>query len=156
MNENPYAAPGSVITATPRTGESIRLYSPTQVACGTLISEPIGLIYFLSVNFSALKNDRLQKKTYIYGALLIIGLLILLPFLPNKFPGSPFTIAYMYIARHIAQTYQMAKQAITDSAQYDFQSNWRVFGFGLLCLVGSIIVILGPLMLLAALGVWRA
>jgi hypothetical protein len=153
MTENPYAAPSAAVLAG-RIGEPIRLYSPTQVACGT-IGGPVGLIYFLKANFSALGNDAAARKTLIFGALLILCLVALLPFLPEKVPNSPFTIAYILIARGVAQKYQMTKQTISDSPRYDFQSNWRVFGLGLLCLVGSVAVIMGPLMLLAVLGVWN-
>jgi len=153
VTENPYAAPNSVVLDI-STGEPVRLYSPTQVACGT-IGGPVGLVYFLWANFSALGDDTGARKTLIYGAFFILCLIVLIPFLPENFPNSPFTIAYILIARKVAQKYQMTKQGISDSQHYDFQSNWRVLGFGLLCLVGSAILVLGPLLLLAAVGIWN-
>ena len=153
MTDNPYAAPLAAVQLT-GTAHSARLYSPTQVACGT-IGGPVGLIYFLKANFAALGNDRLESKTLLYGGLLILALLVILPFLPEKVPSSPFTIAYILTARHVASKYQMTKQAIAESPVYDFHSNWRVLGLGLLCLIASAIVIMGPLMLLAYLGIWN-
>lgn len=157
MTDNPYAAPGAAIQNVPycSTTGLIRLYSPTQVACGT-IGGPVGLIYFLKANFSSLGNDRQARNTVLYGTLLILALLVTLPFLPDKFPNSPFTIAYILIARYVAGKYQMTKQAIVESPGYDFHSNWRVLGIGLLCLVASVVVIVGPFMLLEFLGIWSS
>lgn len=154
MTENPYAAPGAAIqnvSYRSATGP-IRLYSPTQVACGT-IGGPVGLIYFLKANFSALGNERLARNTVLYGALLMLALLATLPFLPDKFPNFPFTIAYILTARYVAAKHQMTKQAIAESPDHDFHSNWRVLGIGLLCLVASVIVIVGPFMLLEFFGI---
>jgi hypothetical protein len=130
------------------------MYSPTQVACGT-IGGPVGLIYFLMSNFSALGQEDRKRKTLLLGISLIVALIAILPFLPESVPSTPFTIAYIIIARQVAEKYQMKKQAIIDSDIYDFHSNWRVLGIGLLCLVGSAIVIVGPLMLLILTGVWN-
>lgn len=157
MAENPYAAPSAAIQNVPYRSATgpIRLYSPTQVACGT-IGGPVGLIYFLKANFSALGNDRLARNTVLYGVLLMLALLATLPFLPDKFPNSPFTIAYILTARYVATKYQMTKQAIAESPDHDFHSNWRVLGIGLLCLVASVIVIVGPYVLLEFFGVLNA
>jgi hypothetical protein len=73
--------------------------------------------------------------------------------LPEKFPSAPFTITYVIAAHHIAKQYQVTKQGIIDSPQYDFHSNWRVFGIGVLCLVGSALLIGGPIVILAVLGI---
>lgn len=155
MSENPCVAPiANTRGASSRVAGPTRLYSPAQVACGT-IGGPVGLIYFLKANYTALGNDRLEKKTLVYGILLILSLLAILPFLPKEFPGYPFTFLYIFIARHVAEKYQMSKQAIVDSTLYGFHSNWRVLGLGLLCLLASAIVIMGPLMLMAALGIWQ-
>jgi uncharacterized membrane protein len=153
MTENPYAPPAAAVVN--RSANAVKLYSPAQAACGALVGGPVGLIYFLWANFTALGNRPAAKKTIAYGALLILGLLIVLPFLPERFPSSPFTVAYIIMARQIAQQYQKTKQEIADSPEYDFHSNWRVFGLGLLCLVGSVLVIVVPLALLVAFGIWN-
>ena len=130
----------------------VKIYSPTQVACGTL-GGPVGLIYFLYSNFSALGNDRFKKNTIIYGCLFIFVLIILLPFLPDEIPSTPFTILYIVIARLIAEKYQMTKSAIIESENFQFHSNWRVLTFGLLCLLGSMLVLAGPFLILVMLGI---
>lgn len=132
-----------------------KIYSPAQVACGT-IGGPVGLIYFLHSNFSTLGNDRHKKNTLIYGGLFLLVLIIALPFLPDEIPSTPFTILYIVTAKLIAEKYQMTKLAIIDSDDFEFHSNWRVFLFGLFCLIASVLVVVGPLLILSMLGVWEA
>ena len=136
-------------------GGAVKVYSPTQVACGTL-GGPVGLVYFLAVNFSALADESSKNKTLLWGSLSIVALICLLPFLPESVPNLPFTVAYIVIARSISSKYQMTKDAIVESNVHEFQSNWRVFGFSLICFICSVIVIIIPLMLLAYLGIWDA
>jgi hypothetical protein len=150
MIENPYAAPTAALSSLAGS-HPIKVYSPTQVACGT-IGGPVGLIYFLWRNFIALGNEAAARKTLWYGVIGIVVLLALLFALPAKFPSSPFTIAYILIARGVANKYQLTKDAIAASPNYEFHSNWRVFGLGLLCLLGSVIVLIGPVMVLSAMG----
>ncbi|MCI4569501.1 hypothetical protein [Lysobacter sp. CFH 32150] len=134
--------------------ESTRLYSPTQIACGT-IGGPVGLIYFLWANFVALDNSRLAKRTLIIGSVAILAIIAIAPFLPEKGTAFLFAIIYIAIGRHIAEKYQMTKQAIADSPSFTFQSNWRVFLLGLLCLAASAVAVIGSLFLLIVLGVWQ-
>ena len=149
MSTNPYAPPVSDVRSTT---ETVRLYSPTQAACGT-IGGPVGLIYFLWANFSTLGNNRYARNTLIAGAVGIIALIALVPFLPDKGTNTIFTVLYIATARQVAEKYQMSKAAIANTPGFAFHSNWRVFGLGLLCLLASFIVVAGPLTLLDALGV---
>jgi hypothetical protein len=151
MPHNPYVAPRSNVSGP--SDRQIQLYSPTQAACGALLGGPVGLIYFLHANFNALGNDRLKKKTLVFGAAFILSLLVIFPMLPEEFPSAPFTILYVIATRHIAERHQVTKQRIIDSPEYDFYSNWRVFGVGILCFVGSALLIGGPIFILAALGI---
>ncbi|WP_211210669.1 hypothetical protein [Hahella ganghwensis] len=129
-----------------------KLYSPNQVACGT-IGGPIGIIYFLASNFSALGKEREKQKTLVIGSLFIALLIGLMPFIPDEMPGSVFTIAYVVIARTISVKYQMTKESIINSERHDFYSNWRVFGMGLVCLVVSFVVLMAPYLILDLMGV---
>ncbi|WP_198300892.1 hypothetical protein [Cellvibrio sp. PSBB006] len=155
MTNSPYLPPQATLT-TPTNSNAVPtlLYSPTQAACGT-IGGPVGLVYFLWKNFRSLNNESAAKKTVLYGGFFIIALTALIPFLPENIPNTIFTIAYIITARHVAEKHQMSKQAIKDSPLHDFQSNWRVLGVGLLCLIASAIIIIGPLLLLAMIGVWN-
>jgi hypothetical protein len=153
LTDNPYAAPSAAVVDAANAADTIRVYSPIQVACGT-IGGPVGLIYFLRANFLALGNYRLARTTLVSGLVLIPALLISVVLLPENFPNYPFTIAYILAALYVSAKYQMTKRAIVESAAHDFQSNWRVLWLGLLCLVGSIILLVVPLGILAFFGVW--
>jgi len=154
MNENPYTPPAADIRDD-LYANAVKLYSPAQAACGAFLGGPVALIYFLRKNFSALGNDSAASKTVGYGVLFILGLLALIPILPDRFPSIVFTIAYIFIAKSISENYQKKKQEIAESPEYDFHSNWRVLGFGLLCAVGSGIAIIVPLLILVELGIWN-
>lgn len=154
MENEIYATPRSDVDVQPSEATPVFLYSPTQVACGT-IGGPVGLIYFLMSNFGALGKEDKKKRTLVVGIASIVALIVILPFLPDSVPNTPFTIAYIIIGRLVAEKYQMTKAKIIESDLHDFHSNWRVLGFSLLCLIGSAIVIMGPLMLLILVGVWE-
>jgi hypothetical protein len=153
MSDNTYtAAPTALEQAASPT---IALYSPMQASIGACLGGPVGLIYFLYRNFEALGKKSEARTTLILGAVLIVALWVILPILPQKMSGVPFTVAYIVTARQVAEKYQLTKQAIVSSTQYTFRSNWGVFGMGLLCLLGSVVLIIGPYMVLFALGVLK-
>jgi hypothetical protein len=153
MVHNPYSPPAADLgTPAFAGGEPVRIYSPTQAACGALVGGPVGLIYFLYANFGVLGNAEAQRKTVAWGVVLIVALVIILPLLPDKVPSTPFTIAYMFMAQQVAVKHQMTKEAIIASPQHEFQSNWRVFGLGLLTMVGTGVAVLAPIAVLAYFG----
>lgn len=133
----------------------LAVYSPTQAAMGALVGGPVGLIYFLYRNFSTLGNVTAARKCLIFGALLVPALLALLLSLPSNISSIPFTIFYVVVARFVAEKYQLSKQDIAGSSGYTFKSNWNVLGVGLLCFLGSIVVIVGPTLVLVSLGLVR-
>ncbi len=151
MSHNPYATPLADVSGV--AASPVHLYSPTQAAVGALLGGPAGLIYFVRENFVALSNERLAKNTLIYGAILILALIVVLPILPDSVPSLPFSIAYTFAAYHLVGSYQVTKQGIIESPQYAFHSNWRVFGFGILCLIVSGLLIVGPIIALVSLGI---
>lgn len=151
MSHNPYSAPTAQLKDADITGVS--LYSPTQVAVGAFIGGPVGLIYFLRANFLALQNQPLVKKTLISGIFLILALIALLPFIPENFPNVAISIGYVLIARYVVENYQMKKEAIENSENYIFQSNWKVFGLSIVCLILSAVVIMVPVFGMVYLGI---
>jgi uncharacterized membrane protein len=153
LNNDIYATPKSAVAEKAAGKSPILVYSPTQVACGT-IGGPVGLIYFLMSNFEALEQKERKKNTLLAGIAFIVVLIALVPFLPENFPNISFTIAYIIIAHQVAEKYQMTKADIMNSGQYDFHSNWRVLGIGLLCMLASVVIIMGSLMLLMLTGIW--
>jgi len=150
MSQNPYAAPEAPLVQI--ASANIAVYSPNQASFGALLGGPVGLIYFLRENFLILGNKAAARNCLILGALLILALIIVLPRLPAKFPTTPISILYIVVARSIAEKFQITKQAIVESTQYTFKSNWNVFGMGLLCFLGSVIAVIGPILALYALG----
>lgn len=148
---DPYAPPGATIG-----GDHVRspLYSPLQVAAGAFVGGPVGLAYFLWSNFRALGKHDAARWTAIAGALLMVLLCLLLPVLPERMPSWPVTLLYMVTGRYVAERFQLTKDAIAVSADHDFQSSWKVFGIGVLCLIASLVLLIGPLVALAMLGVW--
>lgn len=151
MSQNPYATPAASLSTSP--AAPVRLYSPVQVAAGVFLGGPVGAVYFLRANFLALKDDERAQAALLYGLLFVIAAISLAFVLPKNFPSMPLNIAYMFGARQIAETKQLSKQAIEDSAEYDFQSNWRVVGLSLLCLLGSVLVAMAAYWPMHALGV---
>ncbi|SDQ61658.1 hypothetical protein SAMN05216569_1827 [Pseudoxanthomonas sp. CF125] len=109
----------------------------------------MGLVYFLWTNFKVLRNERLAKRTLVFGAFLILALLLILPLLPEEFPSAPIALAYMFVGRYVADKHQMTKMGIAASTGFAFHSNWRVFGLGLLCMLASVIIVAVPLVYLA-------
>lgn len=150
MSYNPYAAPKTGVTASVGNAP---VYSPRQVAAGAFIGGPVGLIYFLRENFLALDKGEQAKKSLLWGAALIVALLLILPVLPDKFPSIAFSVGYMAAGQQIASTRQLTREAIDASTHYTLRSNWRVFGKGLLCMFGSMVVIFTPILLLGLMGV---
>lgn len=148
---NPYATPSATL-ATPATAGTVRLYSPAQAACGAFLGGPVGIVYFLQANFAALGDLVRQRQTMVWGAVGVVALTALILALPESVPNAPFTIAYVLVAKQIAETRQMTRQAIIDSPLHDFHSNWRVFGMGLLCMLGTGLAMVVPALLLAQFG----
>jgi hypothetical protein len=148
---DPYAPPRAGLNAD---ASGTRMYSPTQAALGAFLGGPVGLTYFLWANFRTLANEEAARWTLAAGAALMTVLVVLSPMLPERMPGWPITLVYVLTARFVAEKMQLTKEAIASSSQYTFHSGWRVFGIGLLCLLVSLALIVGPLLALAFLGIW--
>jgi uncharacterized membrane protein len=130
-----------------------KVYSPTQVAVGSFLGGPVAVIYFLMCNFDTLEKTEAKNKVLSFGIIGIIALICLLTLLPENFPSLPFTISFGLIGKYVAENYQLKKNEIEASSEYDFHSNWRVFWGSLICCVGSLLVISGPLFVLALMGI---
>src|SRR5215475_7039667 len=117
--------------------DQIKVYSPNQVAFGTFVGGPVAGAFVLWSNFRAVGNNVGARQTLIWGALLALLLLLVVPFLPDKLPGTgmPIVVALSLTARALADKYQLSKSAIQESEQYAFQSNWYLFGISIVMLV---------------------
>jgi hypothetical protein len=92
-------------------------------------------------NFQTLENRSGATQAIIWGVIFLAAVLLTLPYLPDKFPTYAIPAAYSGGAFAIAKQYQMSKQAILDSQQYAFQSNWNVFGIAVAFMVLFIVII---------------
>jgi hypothetical protein len=121
--------------------DKIKLYSPNQVGCAAFIGGPFAAVFVLWTNFRALGKGAAAEQTLIGCGFLILALLLVLSFLPDSFPNHVIPVAYTLAAWLFADKYQLSKPAIRESEQFEFQSNWIVFGISITMLVASGILI---------------
>lgn len=131
--QNPYQAPRAAI-ATVGGGET-RMFSPTQTAVACYLGGPLAGVYMMRENFKALDNAEGARKTVLYGGLLTLAIIAILPFLPEKTPNMLIPLSYTLVARYLVETHQLKKEAIEQSGLYSFQSNWRVAGVSVVALI---------------------
>jgi hypothetical protein len=115
--------------------EKTKLYSTNQVGAASFVGGPFGVVYVLWRNFEALGRSSSATQALVLGGLFVAVVFAVLPLLPEKFPNYVIPLAYSLTARVLAEKYQMSKQAIADSEQYEFHSNWHVFGISVAFLI---------------------
>ena len=152
--ENPYAAPTSKSrdSASSINGEVRKLFSPTQGALGAFLLGPITGLYAVQANFAAMGESAKRANTFVYGSILILAVALVSPLLPEKIPAFAFGLLYMLPTRMFMDKFQLSKQQIIDSLEYKFQSNWLVFGAGVLGIIIYLILIIAVYLGYAALG----
>ena len=133
--------------------EAKKVLSPAQIAGGSFWGGPIATVYYLRKNYLATGNKELAQKALLYGTLFIIFMLGLIPFLPEKFPSIALHLAYCLAARQIAKTTQLKKEQIEGSEEYTFESNWKIFGVGILTMLIFLILAIAVLFVLDAAGI---
>ncbi len=130
-----------------------RIYTPAQIALGSLWGGPIAAVYFLHQNFTALTRAREAGLTLVLGSLAVIAFVLALPLLPENFPTLLLPAGYSLLAVVVALRNHPSKETIANGFLYDFHSNWRVVLSGLIAL-GLIIVLAIAVMLgLSLIGV---
>ena len=134
------------------TPASLKLYTPLQIRFRSFLGGPIAAIYYLKENFSVLGNSAEARKTVFWGVAIVVGMMISIPFLPDRFPHYVIPLAYAYAAGAVAEKWQLGKQAIVDSGKYQFQSNWRVCGLALLLMIAFIGILFVEIFCLVQLG----
>lgn len=132
---------------------SSKLYTPLQIRAGAFLGGPFATVYFLSENFRVLGRLAVVKTTLIWGAAFVVGLIVLMPFIPDRFPNYVVPLAYAYAAGAVASKWQLQIKAIVDSEIYQIHSNWRVFGLALLFMVAFVLVLFVVLFCLNSIGV---
>ncbi|MGE4543262.1 MAG: hypothetical protein AB7D06_04030 [Pedobacter sp.] len=129
------------------------IYSPTQAVWGTFLGGPLASVIFLRKNFQVLKNPVAEKKTVLLGTILLLVIIGILPFLPDKFPNMVIPFATTVSTRMIIEKYQFTRQTIVDSDCLTFQSNWCVFFVSIACLVVFFIVAMAFMLSLEYFGI---
>jgi len=131
---------------------SSSLYTPLQIRAGSFLGGPIAAVYFLRKNFRVLDKVPEARTTLVWGVAFVVGLLVLVPVLPDHFPNYVIPLFYSFAAGSMAEKWQLQKQAIVDSGRYQFQSNWRVFGLALLFMIAFIVILFVEIFCLVELG----
>ncbi|MBH0077039.1 hypothetical protein I6F48_16050 [Pseudoalteromonas sp. SWYJ118] len=111
------------------------IYSPGQIIAATFIGGPLAAAYFLKKSFESINKNDLAKKTF-YGYLILSAIIIVIsPFLPDETPNMLIPIAYLIPVVMILKEHYLTKTQISDSEEYEFESNWKVFGISLAAIV---------------------
>jgi hypothetical protein len=81
--QNPYSPPKSDISIAPdKSADAKRVFSPAQGGIGTFVGGPIAGTYFLRANFQALGDAKRARLTTVWGVVVCVLILLVLPFLP--------------------------------------------------------------------------
>jgi hypothetical protein len=135
--QNPYSPPKSKIVHAPEklAPGVMRVFSPAQGSLGTFLGGPLAGTYFIRTNFLALGDSKRARLTTIWGVVICAGILLALPFLPDKMPGYIIPMAYAITARVIIERAQFTKAQIAASSTLAFHSCWRAVAVAVLGLV---------------------
>ena len=112
----------------------------------------MAMVYLLWKNFQVLENPHGMRQILIWGSIFIIMMIGFAPLLPTTWPDYALPIGYALGARSLAESFQMSKQAIGASQDYEFQSVGNVIAISIAFLLAMIAVTLVLLLGLAAIG----
>ncbi len=105
-------------------------------------------MYFLRANYKSLGQLESATRTLQLGAVFVVTLIALLPFIPERLPNIVIPVAYSVAARAIANKTQLGKSEIDASETYSRASNWKVVGASILALAAFFLVLLPIILLL--------
>lgn len=135
--------------------DKIKIYSPNQVYAASFFGGPFAAVYVILQNFRAMGNEAGARYAGIGGAAFVIAVMLILPFLPERFPNYVLPIVYSFVARQIAISAQMTKPAIQQSERYEFQPTWNVFGISVGFVLAFLVAAIAWLFALDAAGIIR-
>ena len=118
-----------------------KLYSPKQIVGAAFLGTPIAGGIVMAENFRALGNDARAKATIQVSIALTVTVFVLAFYLPERTPTSLLPAAYCGLFLWYANKYQLKPFERHMAAGGPQQSNWRVFGIGVGCLVGVLVVL---------------
>src|SRR5262249_22208391 len=90
--------------------DKIKLYSPIQVGVAGFCGGPLATVHTLWANFRALDNPSGARHTLIWGSMIVLAVIGVLPFLPDKFPNLAIPLATLFVGQLIVRKSQMTKQ----------------------------------------------
>lgn len=117
-----------------------KLYSPAQIAIGTYFGGPLAATYFLKTNFDNLDKMSYAKTTLSVGIVIGCLLIVLSPFIPEKFPSTVIPLVYLFPVIFVVKRFQLSKPEIKESSKYSFQSNWKTLAMTLIWLAVYFII----------------
>jgi hypothetical protein len=129
-----------------------KIYSPNQVMAGALLGGPMAMVYLLWKNFQVLENPHGMRQILFWGSIFIMALMLFAPLMATSWPDYVLPFGYSFAAWSLAQTYQMSKQTITASQDYEFQSIWNVIAVSVVFLLAMMATALILYSTMAAVG----
>jgi hypothetical protein len=120
-----------------------KIYSKNWIVAGALLGGPMAGAFFLSQNFKAFGEENKSRKTLIIGGLVMLGLLLIVTFVPEAGQfGRLAAIMPVIMTNHFANFYQKNKIDEHEKAGGKMQEWWRVLGITLLILLITFILVL--------------
>ena len=117
------------------------LYSPTQVFAATFFGSLVAGLWLLAENYRALGDDKAFNNTLIGGAVAVVLFIAFAIFVPEDVPTSGISIGISMGALVAAKRLQGDIFENHQMAGGQQQSNWRVAGIALACLIAVLVVI---------------
>ncbi len=118
-----------------------KLYSPMQVVGATFLGSPIAGGLVLAENFRAFGDDTMARAAIQISAVVTVVVFILAIYLPERTPNSLLPAAYCGGYLWYAKKYQLKRFEKHIESGGLKQSNWRVAGIGVACLVALFAVL---------------
>lgn len=121
------------------------IYKNLHIQLATLIGGPLGTTWLLAENFKKLGHPEKIRKTWIWGILALMLLLLLSFLIPDdwKIPNFVFPVVCLGIASQVTKSTQGSaiQQHLSEGGAV--YSPWRAFGIGLVCLILTLVIIIG-------------
>jgi peptidoglycan/LPS O-acetylase OafA/YrhL len=121
------------------------IYKNLHIRLATFLGGPLGATWLLAENFKNLGHPEKVRKTWIWGILASILLVVISFLIPDNSKGPSFLLPVIciVIASQVAKATQgdEIKQHLSEGgATY---SVWRSLGIGLICMIITLAIILG-------------
>lgn len=149
---NPYTPPKSNLRTDSAAGSGSKMFSPVQAGVAAFMGGPLAATYVLRKNFLALGNMGGARATLTWGLILSALIILIIPFIPDWFPGMASSVIYLVVTNLVVQKYQLSRNQIIESGRYTFQSNWLVLLVMVLAIMLLMAVAVPYIMALEAIG----